>query len=72
MLLELELHLAFKLSIPSEARCFLTTNPSLRPKPQYTVTTLITSPLKVYDLIDEISTSNPQGVMKWSETEKFD
>ena len=52
MFLELELHLAFKLLIPSEARRFLTTNPSLGPKSQDTVTVHITSPLKVYDPID--------------------
>ena len=52
MLLDLELHLASELSRPSEARHFLTTNPSLGPRPQYTVATQITSLLKTYDPID--------------------
>ena len=56
MLLELELHLA---SMPSEARRFLTTNPSVGPKSKY-INSTITSPLKVYDPTDEVSTSNFQ------------
>ena len=52
MFLEVELHLASELTIPSEAGHFLTTNPSLGPKSQYTVTAQITGPLKVYDATD--------------------
>ena len=50
----------------------MTTNPSLglKSRYKYTVTLWITSPFKVYDPIDLVSTSNSQGVMKWSKREK--
>ena len=59
MLLELELHLVSKLSMPSEARCFLTTN-------------AVTDHKSLESLCSDrwVSNSNFQGVMKWSKRPK--